>query len=206
VISKELEAQRAVSTYFFPEHQAIDVRTPTRLNGRLLEMREVLGGRRIRISFNTTSPDVEGDYAETGWVDEEGVPMEPDEYDIEDGKEYFEKHAEVARKANAWLPSVSALPDDSQGACYNAIKFLDGEGVWQASSSQWHHGLWYSGQGDEDFQTGEETTRDYHLANFDPEESRVIHAALFHPNGVRRPRNNPSTRAKSRRATPRGRK
>ncbi len=42
--------------------------------------------RRIRISFDVVTPESaeHGDFAETGWEDEEGIEIAPDELDIEE--------------------------------------------------------------------------------------------------------------------------
>lgn len=78
------------------------------------------GGRhpRILVSFTTYTPESieEGDSADSGWVDEDGVDMTPDEYDRSSGITAVDK----------------------------AVKLLKYDGAGQPSSSHFHRGVWYS--------------------------------------------------------------
>ena len=111
--------------------------------------------RRIRITFETYTPEsIElGDAEDRGWVNEDGVSMEPDDYDLEDGI----------------------------GAVDKAIAFLRDKGAWEASSSHWdsHCDIWYT-QSDPNinYGTGEEYRESYHLAGFSEEEERQIFLAM----------------------------
>jgi hypothetical protein len=110
--------------------------------------------RLIRSTFSRITPG-EGDDDEPdeehGWIDEEGVDMEPDEYDREEGLTAVDK----------------------------AVKFLEREGVMEASSSAFHPGVWYSTEYSvTDYSTGEEEQRSYHLKGFTPDEEREVHRAL----------------------------
>jgi hypothetical protein len=111
-------------------------------------------GRLIRITFSRITPaDGEDDEPseEHGWIDEEGVDMEPDEVDRDEGLTAVDK----------------------------AVKFLEREGVMEASSSAFHPGVWYSTEYSvTDYGTGEEEQRSYHLKGFTPDEEREIHRAL----------------------------
>jgi hypothetical protein len=111
-------------------------------------------GRLIRTTFSRITPaegeDEEPD-EEHGWIDEEGVDMEPDEYDREEGLSAVDK----------------------------AVKFLEREGVTEASSSAFRPGVWYSTENSvTDYSTGEEEQRSYHLKGFTPDEEREIHRDL----------------------------
>jgi len=102
---------------------------------------------RIRTSYSVTTPEsaADGDYAETGWHDEEGVTFELDEFDIEDGL---------------------TLADI-------VIKWLHSNGAYEASSSQFHPGVWYTSHS-EDYTDGSDTEYNYHLYDFTPEDEAEI--------------------------------
>jgi len=104
-------------------------------------------GRRIRSSYTVYTEDsiAAGDAEERGWDNEEGVGMDPDKYDLEDGVTAAQK----------------------------ATKFLNDKGAIYASSSHFHPGIWYSDHNNE-WQGGEITEHDYHLAGFTPEEEQEI--------------------------------
>jgi hypothetical protein len=114
---------------------------------------------KIKTTFSKiTLRDDEGDYDEEhGYEDEEGQDVEVDEFDREDG-------LDVADVAAKWLLS--------KGANY------------EASSSHFHPGIWYSSQPEGDFATASETTYSFHLEGFSPEEEEKIFYKLF-------PRRNP---------------
>lgn len=111
-----------------------------------------VGKPRILISFATVSPESaeDGDFSETGWIDEDGVSCVPDEYDRADGK------------------TTTDL----------AIKLLRDDGATEPSSTHFHKGVWYSDHGDEDYSTGENTTKSYHLHGFSVPQERKIFAAM----------------------------
>src|SRR5574337_258473 len=109
---------------------------------------------RIKITFNRTTPESseQGDYSESGWKDEEGVSMAPDELDREEGK-----------------------------TCVDlAVEYLWKEGASMESSSHFYPGNWYStGWHTIDYQTGEEEEENYHLEGFTPEQERAIYDQLL---------------------------
>lgn len=105
---------------------------------------------RIVTTFCKTTPESveQGDYSESGYEDEEGVIMEPDEIEKEDG-------ITVADKAVDWLRD---------------------KGATEASSSDFHVGLWYSTDWhDTDYRTGEQTEYSYHLKGFTEQEEREVY-------------------------------
>ena len=98
---------------------------------------------------DTGNPD---DYEEEhGYEDEQGQEMEVDEFDREDGKD-------VADIAARWLWD---------------------HGVIEASSTEFHPGIWYTSAEDTNATTGETTTRSFHLEGFTPEEEQKIFKTLF---------------------------
>lgn len=102
---------------------------------------------RIRISFEQLTPESaeHGDISDSGWVDEDGVSMVPDEFDKEEGL------------------SCADL----------AAAYLKREGAVEASSSRFHPGVWYStGFSTIDYATGTEEQRSYHLVDFSEAEER----------------------------------
>ena len=104
--------------------------------------------RLIKQTYDTITPESAalGDYADSGWVDEEGVEIAPDEIDIDEGETF-----------------VSL-----------AVKHLRDNYVSEASSSHFHTGVWYSSSPDIDYHTGEETTYNFHLKGFTVEEEEAI--------------------------------
>jgi len=104
--------------------------------------------RLIKTTFTIVTEESaqDGDFAESGYLDEDGVSMEPDEFDIEEG-----------------LSCVDL-----------AVKFLKGNGVISASSSRFHVGTWYSSEDDTDMRSGDCETHSYHLEGFSPEEEEAI--------------------------------
>jgi hypothetical protein len=110
--------------------------------------------KRIRITFSRTTPEsaAEGDFSSSGWINEEGVDMTPDLYDVEEGVTAVDK----------------------------AVKFLRDEGVSTASSSRFSPGDWFSTEWQTiDYRTGEDEERSFHLVGFTPEEQIEIHDRLF---------------------------
>lgn len=105
--------------------------------------------RRILTTFERITPGEEyGDEPEreSGWHDEEGEPIRLDVYDHAEG-------VTIAQKAAAWLK---------------------GHTVAEASSSEFHPGIWYIGGYDTDYTTGVEERRDYHLHGFSHAEERAV--------------------------------
>ncbi len=109
--------------------------------------------RLIRISFSQTTPESAeaGDNSATGWIDEAGQPMDPDEWD-----------------------------DDGTTAVDKAVRFLEREGATEPSGSTWYPHLWYSWSDAQtvDYRTGTDEIRSYHLDGFSDEEGRAILARL----------------------------
>lgn len=106
-------------------------------------------GPRILITYETYTPESveQGDAAERGWVDEDGVSCKPDSYD---------------RKAG--LTAVDL-----------AVKMMQHEGACEPSSSHFHRGVWYTNpNASENYQTGETESRSYHLKGFTSSQEREI--------------------------------
>jgi hypothetical protein len=112
----------------------------------------------IRISFTRITrgdSDDSDDYEEEhGWIDEEGVEFEPDENDIEDGM------------------------SESESIVAQAVKFLEYEGAAHASSSHFYPGVWYTTESEQDYRTGADEERSFHLDGFSPEEQAEIFKAI----------------------------
>jgi hypothetical protein len=108
---------------------------------------------RIRVSFSQFTPESaeQGDVSDSGWINEEGVEMTPDEFDQEEG-----------------LTAVDL-----------AIKYLQHEGVTEASSSGFHFGVWYSTDCNTiDYATGTAEERSFHLVDFSEDEEQQVYAKL----------------------------
>lgn len=112
----------------------------------------------IRTSFTRITrgdSDDSDDYEEEhGWIDEEGVEFEPDEDDLENGM------------------------SESESIVAQAIKFLEDEGAVHASSSHFHSGVWYTTESEQDFRTGADEERSFHLDGFSTEEQAEIFKAI----------------------------
>ena len=103
---------------------------------------------KIRISYETWDEDSvdAGETDDKGWENEEGVSMQPDQYDLEEG----------------------LTPVDL------AVKFLTDNGPMEASSSYFNSGVWYTNYGGQDMQDGSRTNRSFHLVGFTPEQEEEI--------------------------------
>lgn len=108
---------------------------------------------KITITFQVLTPESaeHGDYEETGWIDDEGVDMTPDEYDTEEGLTAVDK----------------------------AVEFLKDKGAWEASSYPFHPGTWYTqtepAHDRAYFEQGREETHSFHLEGFSEAEQKAIY-------------------------------
>ena len=113
--------------------------------------------RRIKVTYDVVTPESaqEGDYAETGWIDEEGVEIIPDEFDIEE-------HG-----------------SESEAAVALAVKFI-GKGVEASDYPRCCPGhTWYTDiEGDTEYSTMAVTRQSYHLEGFDDSEQIAIYRKL----------------------------
>ena len=112
---------------------------------------ESLNDKVIKTSYYTITPESAeyGDFADSGWYDEDGESMLPDEYDIEE--------------------NISAID--------KAVEFLKNEKyTTEPSSSQFEVGISYSSVSpDHNYSTGEETYYTCYLYGFTPEEEFEIY-------------------------------
>lgn len=98
---------------------------------------------------NWTHDDLEaGDTGDRGEHDD--VAFALDEYDIEEG-----------------LTLVDLV-----------VKYLSDSGVSEASSSQFHKGVWYDTEPTQDFRTGEWRRESYHLKGFSEEDEAEVYRQL----------------------------
>src|SRR5690606_21898217 len=105
--------------------------------------------RRLKIAFERCTPEAieEGGAAERGWIGEEGISMDPDEFDLEEGP-----------AAVVWAAQ-----------CPHAA------GAEPSASHGWHQGLWYTDRdAEQDPHTGEYTLQSYHPAGFTDEEQAQL--------------------------------
>jgi len=123
------------------------------------ESTEPEGSKYITVSYDTVTPESaeEGDVAESGWEDEEGVDMTPDEIDVEDG--------------------ISAVD--------KAVDYLQKNGPMEPSSSQFTPHTWYTHYEGQDPSDGSETSYSYHLNGFTPEEEQEIYRRMTSKNESR---------------------
>ena len=116
--------------------------------------------RTIAAAYKTVTPESSehGDFAESGWDDEEGDEIEVDSDDIEEQAE-----------AGSHAPAADAVAD-------KAVEWLRGRGASEASSSSsFHPGVWYSTEFEiQSYGTGEERSEDFFLRNFAEDEERRV--------------------------------
>ena len=105
--------------------------------------------RKIVTTFEIVTPESAelGDVAETGWEDEEGVEISPDDADTDIGETVVDV----------------------------AVRFLKNNGGELPSSSQFHPGMWYSQPDSQiDYRTGAEKRLSFHLVDFSEQEQRDV--------------------------------
>lgn len=109
--------------------------------------------RLIRISYEVITPESAemGDASERGWIDEEGVVIEPDADDIENAG------------ATLWAVVNAAVDVIGYKRQPSNYPFVPGF-TWYTESD-----------GDEDYATGAVTYRSYHLSGFTSEEEQEIY-------------------------------
>ncbi len=123
---------------------------------------EILGQgkqRAVATACKTVTPEssAEGDFADQGWEDEDGDPIEVSAYD-------FEEALEVGSHA----PVTDAIVKQ-------AVRWLRDHGASEPSSSSYHPGVWYSSEFEvSDYGTGEERSEDFFLRNFTPQEEKLV--------------------------------
>ena len=108
--------------------------------------------RLIRTTFSRTTPESveQGDFSETGWIDEEGEEIELDKYD-----------------------------DEEETLITKTVNWLQDHYACHASSYPFSLGCWYHTQFEVlDYSTGEEEERSFHLTGFSPEEEEAIYSLL----------------------------
>lgn len=71
-----------------------------------------------------------------------------------------------------------ADPECGETEVSEAIRKLSNDGVCEASSSEFHPGVWYIGHPETNYRTGAETTYSYHLKGFTESEEREIYDAV----------------------------
>ena len=114
--------------------------------------------RRIRISYDVVTPESAeiGDFAETGWENEEGVCIDPDDCYVEE--------------AGSELAAVVACAVDTIG---NGVEASD-----YPTCCPGH--TWYTdSDGDVDYDDGSEKRLSYYLDGFSEEEELAIYAELI---------------------------
>ena len=113
--------------------------------------------RRIRISYDVVTPESAeiGDFADTGWENEEGVCIDPDDYDVE--------------AAGSVLAAVVACAVDTIG---NGVEASDYPRCCPGHT-------WYTDcDACPDYEDGSEKRLSYHLDGFSEEEELAIYAEL----------------------------
>jgi hypothetical protein len=106
----------------------------------------------VNVYFARVTPESaeDGDFSDTGVVDE-GVSLEPDKWEREEG-----------------FTAVDL-----------AVKLLQKAGATEPSSSHFHKGIWYAtGFEVVSYRTGEEEERTYHLKGFTEREEREVFDAI----------------------------
>lgn len=119
---------------------------------------------RVLITYSIMSEESaqHGDYEETGWIDEEGVSMFPDEIDIQELRDESQGNDNVLSE----LINRKVVSD--------TVEYLKREGVIEPSSTHFHPGVWYSTEASPDYKTGKSEERSYHLKDFSDSQQEQI--------------------------------
>lgn len=123
---------------------------------------------KILTTYEIWTPEEEEFGLDHGWIDEEGYEFEPDEYDYD---EFIDENE---------LPEDTPHADIRDAVVAElALEFLRDVNVGGASSTHFHHGVWYSNlEHDTDYRTGAIEQRSYHLEEFTPEQEEYIFMEL----------------------------
>jgi hypothetical protein len=117
-----------------------------------------MSGRRIKISYDVVTPESAeiGDFAETGWENEKGVCIDPNELDVDEfGSEFA---------------AVVAIAVETIG---NGVEASDSPTCCPGHT-------WYTKiDGEMDYEDGSEKRLSYHLDEFSEEEEEAIYAELI---------------------------
>jgi hypothetical protein len=115
---------------------------------------------RIVSTYEIITPESaeDGEFASTGFENEDGDLIVPDEFDTKEDEE-----------GNEIPLTVSEL----------AVKYLQDHYISEPSSSCFYPGISYSTEHTiEDYSTGETESRSYHLKGFTEDQEREIYSAL----------------------------
>jgi len=109
----------------------------------------------IKVAYAIITPEsaAAGDYAESGWEDEVGEQI--------------------------WVDSDED-DDEFDTVPMQALKYLEGEGAGEPSSSSYHPGVWYTAR-HTDPKTGYEKERTFHLHGFTPKDEEEIFRLMTTP-------------------------
>jgi hypothetical protein len=113
--------------------------------------------RCIKISYDVVTPESAeiGDFADSGWEDEEGVCIDPDEFDVEEHGSELTAVVNLAVKAIGNGVEASTYPTCCPGR------------------------TWYTKiDADKDYSDGSEKRLSYHLKGFSEKEELAIYAEL----------------------------
>lgn len=116
--------------------------------------------RRIRIAYAVITPETAGfgDYADSGWENEEGVCIEPDDFDVD----------EFGDESAAYAVLAAQFIYDRSSGC---------EASTYPDCCPGH--TWYSdSDGEKDYRDGSETYRSFHLDGFTEDEEHAIYTLL----------------------------
>ena len=135
----------------------------SKFRARFVEVVELEGrNRRIKTTYSVVTPESAeiGDYADSGWENEEGVCADPDELDVEE-------HGSV----------LAAVVDCAVKAIGNGVEASD-----YPTCCPGH--TWYTEiDGETDYSDGSNKTLSFHLDGFSEDEELAIYAALVGKSG-----------------------
>lgn len=125
----------------------------------------------ITTTYEAWSPeDIEhGEAGESGWIDEMGEEIDPDEDDYEEHRDFYEEYD----------ASDEEIHDEVVASM--VVEFLKDEGVTEdsAGSSGFSVGTWYTAHKyNENYKTGEIENRSYHLEDFTPKQEEMIYEGM----------------------------
>ncbi len=154
------------------------------------------GGHKVALTYEiiTEESAAHGDAEERGWLDEEGVDVEPDFYDIGDAMDDLKLYDDPKLGLKGDVDSredFSKLPDELKKKVYQLALFKEtakvfednwgAEGVESSSGGRAEPGAWYTSykiDSRENLESGNTENRGLHLKGFTDEEEINLHGFM----------------------------
>jgi hypothetical protein len=155
------------------------------------------GGHRVAITFEiiTEESAAQGDAEERGWLNEEGVNVEPDFYDVDDAMEalkvYENPQLGLTNSVDLIEENFKKLPEELRKKAYDLALFKNvadvfednagAEGTESSTGGRPETGMWYTSykiDSRENLESGNTENRGLHLRGFTPEQEADLYKYL----------------------------